>query len=223
MEDSVRGSASPMKRTNTMLVANHEHRESIDNVELSTSGIQRFLSKFLHTTFKDDQLERMYGDYQQRIKRDFLKVFLFMSLCFDVNVILLSSLEYSEEHIACLIIACVHGFISILMGILILCKKLPEYGYKILPGVLWVLFCVVFYAFTVLSRSAQTEYGVLVWQCILIYTTFMTLPLSLVLCFVLSVVSCAVQLVVLMLVPVLRDYDHIFDMGNMVSDECHCH
>ena len=191
------------------------------NVPISSSGFQKLLPKFLRMKFEDVQLEKLYQDYQRRIKRDAVNVFLSFSFCFSVVVIVSSSVTSwspsASVNVTCVVLSSIYALIVLSTYLLMYFKKLPEKGYQLLPYMLWILFCVLFYSTAVLSTGIQAEFCTLAWQNVLIYCTFMTLPLNFSTCLILSVFSSVLHLTFVVAMPYARGYEDLFDKTNLVS------
>lgn len=147
--------------------------------------------RFLQRSFKDPAFEKLYQSYSVKQKRAGLEVFLYAAILYDVYMLLLPGGQ--DALMRGLTIA----FLGLNLGLLAWCCRGIQHcsAWAAVPHIAWHLANSQLLAHLFLKKNEVTGRDSLGWVLLLDYLLFVTLPLRLRYCVVLSVGTCASYLV----------------------------
>ncbi|XP_069698186.1 adenylate cyclase type 3-like isoform X2 [Periplaneta americana] len=147
--------------------------------------------RFLQRSFRDPALEKLYQSYSVKQKRAGLEVFLYAAILYDVYMLLVPSGQ--DAIMRGLTIA----FLGLNLGLLAWCCRGIQHCsvWAAIPHLAWHLANSQLLAHLFLKKNDVTGRDSLGWVLLLDYLLFVTLPLRLRYCAVLSVGTCASYLV----------------------------
>jgi len=166
--------------------------------EISASGesggqalLQSTMFRFFQRSFRDPALEKLYQSYSVKQKRPGLEVFLYAAILYDLYMLLVPGGQ--DAVMRGLTIA----FVGLNLGLLAWCCRGIQHSsiWAAVPHIAWHLANSQLLAHLFLKKNEVTGRDSLGWVLLLDYLLYVTLPLRLRYCVVLSVGTCASYLV----------------------------
>lgn len=153
--------------------------------------LQSTMFRFLQRSFRDPALEKLYQSYSVKQKRPGLEVFLYAALLYDLYMLLVPGGQ--DALMRGLTIA----FVGLNLGLLAWCCRGIQHSsiWAAIPHLAWHLANSQLLAHLFLKKNEVTGRDSLGWVLLLDYLLYVTLPLRLRYCVVLSVGTCASYLV----------------------------
>ncbi|XP_025831186.1 adenylate cyclase type 3 [Agrilus planipennis] len=152
---------------------------------------------FLWSSFKDKGVEKLYQSYSAKQKRSGLECFLLAAILFDIYLVAISS---GQDF---LVVGVMGGFLIANCLLLIWCRR--DFDNKTvwaaMPHVSWHFSNAQLIASVFLKRNEVTASESLGWALLLVYLIYLTLPLRLRYCVILSLGTCASYMVVVIRLP----------------------
>jgi hypothetical protein len=147
--------------------------------------------RFLQRSFRDPALEKLYQSYSVKQKRAGLEVFLYAAILYDVYMLVVPGGQ--DVLMRGLTIA----FLGLNLGLLAWCCRGVQHSsvWAAVPHLAWHLANSQLLAHLFLKKNEVTGRDSLGWVLLLDYLLFVTLPLRLRYCVVLSAGTCASYLV----------------------------
>ncbi|KDR18334.1 Adenylate cyclase type 3, partial [Zootermopsis nevadensis] len=147
--------------------------------------------RFLQRSFRDPALEKLYQSYSVKQKRAGLEVFLYAAILYDVYMLVVPGGQ--DALMRGLTIA----FLGLNLGLLAWCCRGVQHSsvWAAVPHLAWHLANSQLLAHLFLKKNEVTGRDSLGWVLLLDYLLFVTLPLRLRYCVVLSAGTCASYLV----------------------------
>ncbi|XP_022908254.1 adenylate cyclase type 3 [Onthophagus taurus] len=144
-------------------------------------------SCFLLSSFKDPSLEKLYQSYSVKQKRSGLECFLIMAIFFDIYMLVV---PYGQD---ILIFAIISAFLLLNCSLLLWCRRGTQNSilWSALPHVCWHLANAQLLLSLFLKKGDVTSRDNLGWVLLLDYFIYVTLPLRLRYCVILSIGTCA--------------------------------
>lgn len=144
-------------------------------------------SCFLFSSFKDPALEKLYQSYSVKQKRSGLECFLITALLFDIYMLIVPSGQ------DLLIFGVIGSFLLMNCFLLLWCKRGTQNSivWAAIPHVSWHLANAQLLASLFLKKNEVTSRDSLGWVLLLDYLIYVTLPLRLRYCVILSAGTCA--------------------------------
>lgn len=162
--------------------------------EVSTGGEsggqalrQSTMFRFFQRSFRDPALEKLYQSYSVKQKRPGLEVFLYAAILYDVYMLLVPGGQ--DAFMRGLTIA----FVGLNLGLLAWCCRGIQRSciWAAVPHLAWLLAISQLLAHLFLKKNEVTGRDSLGWVLLLDYLLYVTLPLRLRDCVMLSVGTCA--------------------------------
>lgn len=146
---------------------------------------------FLWSSFTDPAIERLYQSYSVKQKRAGLQCFLYAAILFDVYIL---SVPGGQDIIICSVLS---TFLVLNLLLLLWCKKGVSKSplWAAIPHLSWHLANAQLLVHLFLKRNDVTSRDCLGWVLLLDYLVYVTLPLRLRYCFMLSLGTCASYIV----------------------------
>jgi hypothetical protein len=146
---------------------------------------------FLQQSFTDPALEKLYQSYSVKQKRDGLEVFLYAAMLYDVYMLLVPDGQDA------LMSGLTAAFLVLNVGLLAWCYRGVQHSsvWAAVPHLAWHLANSQLLVHLFLKKNEVTGRDSLGWVLLLDYLLFVTLPLRLRYCVVLSLGTCASYLV----------------------------
>jgi len=159
--------------------------------------LQSTMFRFFQRSFRDPALEKLYQSYSVKQKRPGLEVFLYAAILYDLYMFLVPG---GQDTLMCVLTI---AFVGLNVGLLVWCCLLARCCRGIqhssiwaaLPHLAWHLANSQLLAHLFLKKNEVTGRDSLGWVLLLDYLLYVTLPLRLRYCVVLSVGTCASYLV----------------------------
>ncbi|XP_034856587.1 adenylate cyclase type 3 isoform X2 [Mirounga leonina] len=168
-------------------------------ISVRNSGSCLCLPRFMRLTFVPESLENLYQTYFKRQRHETLLVLVVFAALFDCYVLVMCALVFSSDKLAPLLVAAVGLLLDIVL--FVLCREglLPDrVTRKVVPYLLWLLITAQIFSYLGLNFArAHAASDTVGWQAFFVFSSFITLPLSLSAIVVISVVSCVVHTLVL--------------------------
>lgn len=140
----------------------------------------------LFTHFRDKVDERLYRIYYKRQKLDMIDSFVVFSAIFDVYILVMAILKYSENEITKIAIVALLLFVNILLFVFCHIQRISVAMRSNVAYVIWTLLTIqIFFDLSWNSNSGLPSEGV-TWLVVLVYLTYVMLPVKLVLCILLA-------------------------------------
>ncbi|CAH0556773.1 unnamed protein product [Brassicogethes aeneus] len=154
--------------------------------DIQSSGKMKEMCYFF-STFTDPSLERLYQSFSVKQKRAGLECFLITAILFDIYMIVVPSGQ------DILIYSFMSAFLVTNLALLLWCKRGFESKllWSAIPHVSWHVANAQVLAALFLKKNEVTSRDSLGWVLLLDYLIFVTLPLRLRYCVILSVGTCA--------------------------------
>lgn len=151
----------------------------------------------LWSSFKDPSLEKLYQTYCIKQKRAGLECFLVTAILFDIYVLTVPS---GQDLI---IFGTMSAFLGLNCCLLIWCKKGIEKWslWAAMPHISWHIANAQLLVSVFLKKNEVTSRDGLGWALLLDYLIYVTLPLRLRYCVMLSIGTCASYLVAIIGLP----------------------
>lgn len=148
-------------------------------------------SCYIFSTFRDKALEKLYQSFSVRQKRAGLECFLVTAILFDIYMLIIPS---DRDHI---IISVMGVFLIFNCLLLAWCKKnfQNKYLWAIIPHIAFHMANIQILSVLFLKKNEVTSRDSLGWFLLLTYLIYVTLPLRLPSCAVLSVATFATYIV----------------------------
>lgn len=148
-------------------------------------------SCFLWSSFQDPDIERLYQSYSAKQKRAGMQSFLYAAMLFDVYMLAVPS---SQDLIIYIVMSC---FLVLNFLLFLWCKKGGQKSpvWAAVPHLSWHLANAQLLAHLFLKKNEVTSRDSLGWVLLLDYLVYVTLPLRLRYCIMLSLGTCASYLV----------------------------
>lgn len=148
-------------------------------------------SCFLWSSFKDPAIERLYQSYSAKQKRAGLQCFLYAAILFDVYILAVPS---SQDYIIFIVMSC---FLLLNLLLFLWCKMGAQSSpiWAAVPHISWHLANAQLLAHLFLKKNEVTSRDCLGWVLLLDYLVYVTLPLRLRYCVMLSLGTCTSYLV----------------------------
>lgn len=174
------------------MAATATEKEIGESVESGGQGLlQTTPFRFLQRSFKDPAFEKLYQSYSVKQKRAGLEVFLYAAILYDVYMLLVPGGQ--DALMRGLTIA----FLGLNLGLLAWCCRGIQHCsvWAAVPHLAWHFANSQLLAHLFLKKNEVTGRDSLGWVLLLDYLLYVTLPLRLRYCVVLSVGTCASYLV----------------------------
>ncbi|XP_067664483.1 adenylate cyclase type 3-like [Haliotis asinina] len=140
----------------------------------------------LFTHFRNVMDEKLYRIYYKRQKLHLVDSFVLLSCIFDVYVLIMAILKYSENEITKIAIVALLLFVNIVIFVLCHIQRLLVVVRSNVVYVIWILLIIqIFFDLSWNSNSGLPSEGV-TWIVVLVYMTYVMLPVTLALCILLS-------------------------------------
>ncbi|XP_071097413.1 adenylate cyclase type 3-like [Haliotis cracherodii] len=140
----------------------------------------------LFTHFRDKVDERLYRIYYKRQKLDMIDSFVVFSAIFDVYILVMAILKYSENEITKIAIVALLLFVNILLLVLCHIQRISVAMRSNVAYVIWTLLTIqIFFDLSWNSNSGLPSEGI-TWLVVLVYLTYVMLPVKLLLCILLA-------------------------------------
>ncbi|XP_046574619.1 adenylate cyclase type 3-like [Haliotis rubra] len=140
----------------------------------------------LFTHFRNNMDEKLYRIYYKRQKLDLIDSFVFFSSIFDVYVLVMATLKYSENEITKIAIVALLLFVNIIIFVLCHIQRISVAVRSNVAYVIWMLLIIqIFFDLSWNSNSGLPSEGV-TWIVVLVYLTYVMLPVTLALCILLA-------------------------------------
>lgn len=142
---------------------------------------------FLWSAFNDPALEKLYQSYSVKQKRAGLECFLITAVLFDVYMLVIPS---GQDLMIFAVMSC---FLALNCCLLIWCKRGVRKCafWSAVPHISWHVANAQLLASLFLKKNEVTSRDSLGWVLLLVYLIYVTLPLRLRYCMILSAGSCA--------------------------------
>lgn len=168
----------------------------MDNSKLAETGEAQNAGKrqsncFLWSSFNDPAIERLYQSYSVKQKRAGLQCFLYAAILFDAYMLAVPS---SQDVIIYVVMS---SFLVLNLCLFLWCKKGSQKSpiWAAIPHLSWHLANAQLLAHLFLKKNEVTSRDCLGWVLLLDYLVYVTLPLRLRYCIMLSIGTCASYLV----------------------------
>lgn len=159
---------------------------------------------FLWSSFRDESLEKLYQSYSVKQKRAGLECFLITAILFDIYMLVVPS---GQDFV---IFAVMSGFLACNCCLLIWCKrgvrKCPLWA--AIPHISWHMANAQLLVSLFLKKNDVTSRDNLGWVLLLDYLIYVTLPLRLRYCTILSFGTCASYLAAI--IGLSKSDTHVF-------------
>jgi len=152
--------------------------------------LQSTMFRFFQRSFRDPALEKLYQSYNVKQKRPGLEVFLYAAILYDMYMLLLPGQDALMRGLTI-------AFVGLNLGLLAWCCRGIQHSsiWAAVPHLAWHLANSQLLAHLFLKKNEVTGRDSLGWVLLLDYLLYVTLPLRLRYCVVLSVGTCASYLV----------------------------
>lgn len=155
----------------------------------SANKVQR--SCFLCSSFRDPATEKLYQSYSVKQRRAGLRCFLYAAVLFDLYIV---AVPNGQDAFIC---GTMTAFLVLNLALLAWCWRGGDRKavWAAVPHLAWLLALAQLLAHLFLKRNEVTSRDSLGWALLLDYLVYITLPLRLRYCVMLSVGTCASYLV----------------------------
>ncbi|KAG7220764.1 hypothetical protein INR49_032007 [Caranx melampygus] len=165
------------------------------------------LPRTVRLTFTPQSLERLYQSYFRRQRLENLPLLAMFAALFNSFIIIMCAVVYTEDKLAMVVVAAVGLAADVVLFVLCWLQKLP--GSPVLRGavpyILWLMITVHVLCYMGLNNErfphASDSVG---WQAFFSFSSFLTLPLSLVSLLLLAALSTGIHTLVLGVVVAQR-------------------
>lgn len=171
--------------------------QEVTVLQWSCSGC---LPRAVRLLFSPESLERLYQSYFRRQRLENLPLLAMFAALFNSFIIIMCTVVYTEDKLAMVVVAAVGLAADVVLYVLCWLQKLP--GSPVLRGavpyILWLMITVHVLCYMGLNNEpfphASDSVG---WQSFFTFSSFLTLPLSLVALLLLTALSSGIHTLVL--------------------------
>lgn len=170
--------------------------------------------------FRDANLERLYQTYLLQLRKGCMTRTALIAIFFNIYAITVCAVHYTPSIIPCIIASSVCLLISILTCIILyLSPQWLSPADCAMPYVLWVWLTSNFYMYIGLSTNAILPNYNLGWQMVFLYTSFVLMPLTALMCCILAGVSFLLYPILMSVLTINGPLQPMVTsiLGNMVS------
>ncbi|XP_074041130.1 adenylate cyclase 3 [Leptinotarsa decemlineata] len=142
---------------------------------------------YLFNTFTDPSLEKLYQSFNVKQKRAGLECFLIGAILFDIYMLVVPN---GQDHIFFTVMIL---YITTNTSLLVLCKKEMKctIPWAAIPYMCWYVAITQVLSALILKKNEVTSRDSLGWVLLLVYLVYVTLPIRLRYCIILSIGTCA--------------------------------